>query len=219
MITVDTTARVRRACFVQKRKIKAFARELKLARNTVRDIVRAGANGETERAYIRKDQPLPQLGDHVAALETMLASAANCAGLHVLCDCVFSDGRMRLARDWWRPWGQKQLRLDWDVTASEPTMKAFIAMHKTLSEATGGTPLVPPSWSLARYLVTPHPLGGCNMGTAAENGVVDHRGQVFGYPNLFVSDGSIVPLALGLNPSRTIAALAERNAEQMLALG
>ena len=74
MITVDTTARVRRAYFVQKRKIKAIARELKLARNTVRDIVRAGAGGETVRAYVRKDQPLPQLGDHVAALETMLAS-------------------------------------------------------------------------------------------------------------------------------------------------
>ena len=73
MITVDTTARVRRAYFVQKRKIKAIARELKLARNTVRDIVRAGAGGETERAYVRKEQPLPQLGDHVAALETMLA--------------------------------------------------------------------------------------------------------------------------------------------------
>ena len=50
MITVDTTARVRRAYFVQKRKacpgprsgVKAIARELKLARNTVRDIVRAG---------------------------------------------------------------------------------------------------------------------------------------------------------------------------------
>jgi transposase len=64
---------VRRAYFVQKRTIKAIARELKLARNTVRDIVRAGADGETERAYVRKEQPLPQLGGHVAALETMLA--------------------------------------------------------------------------------------------------------------------------------------------------
>ena len=73
MITVDTTARVRRAYFVQKRKIKAIARELKLARNTVRDIVRAGASGETARAYERKEQPLPQMGGHVAALEAMLA--------------------------------------------------------------------------------------------------------------------------------------------------
>jgi cholesterol oxidase len=41
--------------------------------------------------------------------------------------------------------------------------------------------------------------------------VVDHRGQVFGYEGLYVLDGSIVPEAIGINPSRTIAALAERN--------
>jgi DNA-binding transcriptional regulator LsrR (DeoR family) len=42
MITVDTIGKVRRAYFVQKRTIKAIARDLRLARNTVRDIVRAG---------------------------------------------------------------------------------------------------------------------------------------------------------------------------------
>jgi choline dehydrogenase-like flavoprotein len=47
----------------------------------------------------------------------------------------------------------------------------------------------------------------------AAAGVVDHRGEVFGYRNLFVADGAIVPEALGLNPSKTIAALAERIAE------
>ena len=72
MITVDTIGKVRRAHFVQGKKIKAIARELKLARNTVRDIIRAEA--KTEHRYVRKDQPLPLLGDHVAALETMLAS-------------------------------------------------------------------------------------------------------------------------------------------------
>jgi cholesterol oxidase len=36
---------------------------------------------------------------------------------------------------------------------------------------------------------------------------------VFGYRNLVVADGAFVPEALGLNPSKTIAALAERIAE------
>ena len=76
--------------------------------------------------------------------------------------------------------------------------------------ATGGIPLVPPTWSLDHYLVTPHPLGGCNMGVSAADGVVDHKGEVFNYRNLFVLDGAIVPEAVGVNPSRTIAALAER---------
>jgi cholesterol oxidase len=88
-------------------------------------------------------------------------------------------------------------------------------MHERLARATGGTPLVPPTWTILKNLITPHPLGGCNMGTTLENGVVSHRGEVFGYPNLFVADGAIIPEALGLNPSKTIAALAERIAELM----
>jgi transposase len=74
MITVDTVARVRRAHFVEGKKIKRIMRELRLSRNTVRGIVRAGPGGAaTERRYLRKDQPLPQLGGHVAALDQMLA--------------------------------------------------------------------------------------------------------------------------------------------------
>src|SRR5262249_28661907 len=75
MVTVDTIAKVRRAYFVQKRKIKAIARDLKLARNTVREIVRA--EQRTERLYVRKDQPRPRLGGHVAALEHMLGENAT----------------------------------------------------------------------------------------------------------------------------------------------
>ena len=45
MITVDTIGRVRRAYFVQGRKIKTIARQLKIARNTVREIVRAEEGG------------------------------------------------------------------------------------------------------------------------------------------------------------------------------
>ena len=55
MITVDTIARVRRAYFVQKKPIKAISRDLRLARNTVRSIVRrrkrqsAGTSGASSR--------------------------------------------------------------------------------------------------------------------------------------------------------------------------
>jgi len=54
------------------------------------------------------------------------------------------------------------------------------------------------------------------MGTNAKDGVVDHKGAVFGYRGLYVADGAIVPEALGLNPSKTIAALAERIAELII---
>jgi len=123
-----------------------------------------------------------------------------------------ADGRFRLRRRWWGVAGQKKLHLDWDIKASEATMNAFAALHRRMAVATGGTAFVLPTWTVLKNLVTPHPLGGCNMGTSPENGVVDHRGEVFGYRNLFVLDGAIVPEALGLNPSKTIAALAERAA-------
>jgi cholesterol oxidase len=69
---------------------------------------------------------------------------------------------------------------------------------------------VPLPWLLFRDLITPHPLGSGNMGRTSADGVVDHRGEVFGYRNLFVADGAIAPEAIGLNPSKAIAALAER---------
>jgi cholesterol oxidase len=55
------------------------------------------------------------------------------------------------------------------------------------------------------------------MGKTALDGVVDHKGEVFGYKNLFVADGAIIPKAIGLNPSRTIGALAEHIAAQIVA--
>jgi cholesterol oxidase len=119
-----------------------------------------------------------------------------------------SDGSMRLARSPFS--GRLRLMLDYDVRGSRGVVQAMIERHKQLSRATGGIAIEPPSWSWLRYLITPHPLGGCNMGNSAADGVVDHSGAVFGYPGLYVMDGAIVPRALGLNPSRTIAALAER---------
>jgi cholesterol oxidase len=119
------------------------------------------------------------------------------------------NGRLYLHRRF-PLFGEWELGLDWDISQSRPLMDTIVDMHETLSHATGGIPLVPPTWSLDRYLVTPHPLGGCNMGVSAADGVVDHKGEVFNYRNLFVLDGAIVPEAVGVNPSRTIAALAER---------
>ncbi len=127
-----------------------------------------------------------------------------------------ADGRLRLRRTWYKPW-QRRLCLDWQYQRSAAVVDAMIAAHRQLSDATGGTPFVPPTWSELHKLITPHPLGGCNMGITAATGVVDARGRVFGYDNLYVMDGAVIPRAIGLNPSRTIAALAERNVELLVA--
>jgi choline dehydrogenase-like flavoprotein len=57
-----------------------------------------------------------------------------------------------------------------------------------------------------------HPLGTARMGDTPDLGVVDADGEVHGHPGLYVTDGAAVPTALGVNPSLTIAALAERAA-------
>lgn len=48
------------------------------------------------------------------------------------------------------------------------------------------------------------------MAESPEAGVVDTDHQVFGYPGLYVVDASAIPANLGVNPSLTITALAER---------
>ena len=47
------------------------------------------------------------------------------------------------------------------------------------------------------------------MSDFPETGVIDRNGQLHGYDNFYVVDGSIVPVNLGVNPSLTITALAE----------
>ncbi|MBI1320750.1 MAG: cholesterol oxidase [Candidatus Hydrogenedens sp.] len=56
---------------------------------------------------------------------------------------------------------------------------------------------------------TAHILGGAALGRSPETGVCNADGQVYGYDNLYVADGSIVPANLGVNPSLTITALSE----------
>jgi cholesterol oxidase len=125
-------------------------------------------------------------------------------------DGQLSLSRPRLAK---KP---RALNLRWRPEQSRSVVESILAVHKSMTSATGGHLLPNPGWSLFRNLVTLHPLGGCPMGDTSETGVVDHLGQVFGYPNLHVVDGSILPMSVGRNPSHTIAALAERMAAHVV---
>jgi cholesterol oxidase len=70
--------------------------------------------------------------------------------------------------------------------------------------------LNPPGGPNSRWLMTVHPMGGAGIGNTVDDGVVDHTGEVFGNPGLYVADASVFPRAPGLPPAMTIAALAER---------
>lgn len=58
--------------------------------------------------------------------------------------------------------------------------------------------------------LTAHFLGGCPIGTTPQRGVVDPYHRLHGYPGVHVVDGSAVSANLGVNPSLTITAQAER---------
>ena len=58
--------------------------------------------------------------------------------------------------------------------------------------------------------MTAHILGGAVIGDSPQTGVIDPYHRVYGYPGLHVVDGSAIPANLGVNPSLTITAMAER---------
>ncbi|TLF77558.1 GMC oxidoreductase [Nocardia cyriacigeorgica] len=60
--------------------------------------------------------------------------------------------------------------------------------------------------------LTAHFLGGAAIGADRESGVIDAYHRVYGYPTLSVVDGAAVSANLGVNPSLTITAQAERAA-------
>jgi len=58
--------------------------------------------------------------------------------------------------------------------------------------------------------LTAHFIGGCTIGESPETGVIDPYQRMYGHPGLHVVDGSAITANLGVNPSLTITAQAER---------
>ena len=63
---------------------------------------------------------------------------------------------------------------------------------------------------IADIPMTAHLLGGCAIGETPERGVIDAYHRMYGHPGLHVVDGSAISANLGVNPSLTITAQAER---------
>jgi cholesterol oxidase len=94
------------------------------------------------------------------------------------------------------------------IPAGQQAMKAVATR---LSEATGLRAFAGSSLGeIADIPLTAHFLGGVTIGSSPERGVIDGYHRVWGYPDLHVVDGSAVSANLGVNPSLTITAQAER---------
>lgn len=118
---------------------------------------------------------------------------------------------LRLGRRWWAPWRRR-------LVSGPPAAGRMAPSHLPLAnaatqayaEASGGIALSSVMESVGGKAMTAHILGGCPMGASADTGVIDADHQVHGYPGLYVVDGAAIPANLGVNPSLTITAMAER---------
>jgi cholesterol oxidase len=114
-----------------------------------------------------------------------------------------ADGRLKL--------NDGEIEVEWSHRKSRRMFSELEDALRALSQGVGGRYETSVLWRWPlRKLLTAHPLGGCRMGMSKNSSVVNHRGEVWDYPNLYVADGSIIPSALSVNPSLTISALAER---------
>ncbi len=114
--------------------------------------------------------------------------------------------------------GAGELDLTWDYAReNRPLLDAMTSAMNDVAADLGGTFAPLALWSAFERLLTVHSLGGCRVGERADTGVVSERGEVFGYPRLFVADGSVIPTSIGFHPAMTIAAVSERIAERVAA--
>jgi cholesterol oxidase len=107
----------------------------------------------------------------------------------------------------------RKLRLTTEQDPLNPTptfLPVANDIAERLAEKTGG---IAQSWlteALFNMPITAHILGGAVAAATPEHGVVDAEHRVFGYQNLLICDGSVIPANPGVNPSLTITAMIER---------
>ncbi len=88
-------------------------------------------------------------------------------------------------------------------------MKAATGVMEDLLKAAGAEEVM----TIDRYA---HLVGGCRMAANREDGVVDANQRTFAVPNLYLTDGSVLPTQGSANPALTIMALAARCADHLI---
>ncbi len=114
---------------------------------------------------------------------------------------------MRWQRPWFWPFQKSLVSRGEKVPTYIPKANEFA---KKFAQLTGGFAMSMLPEILFDVPGTAHCIGGCVIADSPDHGVVDHRHRVFGYKNMYICDGSVVAANLGVNPSFTITALAER---------
>lgn len=119
------------------------------------------------------------------------------------------DGQLQMCwrRPWFWPFRKFLVSQGEKVPTYIPRANEFA---KQLARIAGGTAISMLPEILFDVPGTAHCIGGCVIADSPDRGVVDSRHRLFGYQNILICDGSVVGANLGVNPSLTITALAER---------
>jgi len=114
---------------------------------------------------------------------------------------------MRWERPWFWPFRKMLVSRGDKVQTYIPKANEFARQFARIA---GGTAMSMLPEILFDVPGTAHCIGGCAIAGSPNRGVVDDHHRVFGYHNLYICDGSVLAANLGVNPSLTITALAER---------
>src|SRR5580700_4991477 len=149
----------------------------------------------------------------------------NCAMNHTMLYLVMgldnARGLILFDKPFFEPDGR--IQISWDQAGQQQIFTRMNEELRRTAHALSASFISNPTWSFfkLRHLITAHPLGGCPMGDDNLQGAVDVYGRVFAgdgsvHQGLYVTDGSIIPSALGVNPFLTISALTERFVERKI---
>lgn len=116
--------------------------------------------------------------------------------------------RIRLGRSFFTL-GRKGLVIHNDKEHSAESLPLAQQITRTFAEKVNGFAAAVFTDSVLNFPSTAHLMGGVPFGKSEEDGVIDLNFEVLNYPGLYVVDGSVMPANPGVNPSLTIAALAE----------
>jgi len=175
------------------------------------DTVTGNEAGQRQRVLIDADLLHPYRRD----------GALNHTMLYLVMGHDDARGTMIFDAPWFEPDGR--MKIEWDGAGREIVFTRINDELRRHARALRANFIENPLWSIfnSHHLITAHPLGGCPMGEDYMHGAADEFGRVFAgdgsvHEGLYVSDGSLIPSALNVNPFITISALTERNIERKI---
>jgi choline dehydrogenase-like flavoprotein len=170
---------------------------------------------------IQNISPLPiTWAEHVAAqghwgaaLRERMSDYVHWACLGGLCEFLPQpDNRVTLS-DETDSMGIPVARFDYTQCDNDRAlMKAAQSTMERILQAAGATEVM----TIQRFA---HLVGGARMSTSEATGVVDQNCRMFAVPNVYITDGSVLPTQGSANPALTIMAIAARTAMRLLTNG